>query len=79
MAKVQHQVECPDCHTPVEATRPAHIPPGVFGPTVIALIGLLRGHYRLSIRKMVALLMDLFQLPISTGGVVDVCHLLSAA
>jgi transposase len=74
-----HQVECPDCHTPVAATRPAHIPPGAFGPTVIALIGLLRGHYRLSIRKMVALLMDLFQLPISTGGVVDVCHLLSAA
>jgi transposase len=74
-----HQVECPDCHTTVQAERPAEVPLGAFGASVIALIGLLRGQYRLSIRKIVALLLDIFHLPISTGGVVDLCHLLSAA
>lgn len=74
-----HRVECPDCHSTVEAERPADVPAGAFGATVIALIGLLRGHYRLSIRKIVALLSDVFHLPISTGGVVDLCHLLNAA
>ena len=74
-----HRVECPECHTTVEAARPAEVPPGAFGATVIALIGLLRGQYRLSIRQIVALLSDLFRLPISTGGVVNLCHLLSAA
>jgi transposase len=74
-----HRVECPDCHTTVEAERPAEVPVGAFGASVIALIGLLRGQYRLSIRKIVALLMDIFHLPISTGGVVDLCCLLSAA
>jgi len=33
----------------------------------------------LSIRQIVALLMDIFHVPISTGCVVDLCHLLSAA
>lgn len=74
-----HRVECPACHTTVEAEHPAEVPVGAFGASVIALIGLLRGQYRLSIRKIVALLMDIFQLPISTGGVVDACHLLSVA
>jgi transposase len=74
-----HRVECPDCHTTVEAEHPAEVVLGAFGASVIALIGLLRGQYRLSIRKIVALLSDIFRLPISTGCVVDLCHLLSAA
>jgi transposase len=74
-----HQVACPGCHTTVEAQRPAEVPWGAFGATVIALIGLLRGTYRLSVRKIEALLTDIFHLPISTGSVVDLCHLLSAA
>jgi transposase len=74
-----HRVECPNCRTTVEAERPAGVPPGAFGPTVIALIGLLRGHYRLSIRKIAAVMTDVFHMPISTGGVVDLCHQLSVA
>ena len=74
---VEHRY--PGCHTTIAAEPPVTVPWGAFGPTVIALIGLLRGNYRLSIRKIVALLTDIFHLPISTGSVVDLCHLLSAA
>ena len=74
-----HRVACPGCQTMVEAQRPAQVPLGAFGPGLIALMGLLRAQYRLSIRKIVALLQDIFNLPVSTGSVVDQCHQLSAA
>jgi hypothetical protein len=74
-----HSVECPDCHTLVVGQRPADVPPGAFGPTVIALVGLLHGRYRLSMREIEALLADVFQLPISTGGVSAVCQVVSAS
>jgi transposase len=74
-----HSVECPHCHTTVEAERPADVPAGAFGPGVVALVGLLHGRYRLSVREIVALLLDVFHLPISPGSVIDLCRLLSAA
>jgi transposase len=74
-----HSVECPQCQTTVEAERPADVPAGAFGPGVVALVGLLHGRYRLSIREIVALLLDVFHLPISPGSVIDLCRLLSAA
>jgi transposase len=74
-----HQVDCPCCHTPVQAERPAEVPSGSFGPGVVALVGLLHGRYRLSVREIVALLLDVFHLPISPGSVIELCRLLSAA
>jgi len=74
-----HRVDCPCCHTLVQAERPAGVPNGPFGPGVVALVGLLHGRYRLSVREIVALLLDLFHLPISPGSVIELCRLLSAA
>jgi hypothetical protein len=39
------------------------VPAGAFGPQVVALVGLLHGRYRLSVREIVALLLDVFHLP----------------
>ena len=74
-----HQVVCPHCGTLVEAERPAGVPAGTFGARVVALVGLLHGRYRLSVREIVALLLDVFHLPISPGAVTDLCQLLSRA
>jgi len=74
-----HQVDCPRCHTSVQAERPAEVPNGPFGPGIVALVGLLHGRYRLSVREIVALLLDVFHLPISPGSVIELCRLLSAA
>jgi len=74
-----HRVECPACHSVVEAARPADVPTGMFGPQVIALVGLLHARYRLSVREIVALLLDIFHLTISTGSVTALCQILSAA
>lgn len=74
-----HRLACPVCQLPVSAERPTEVPAGVFGPGVVALVGLLRGRYRLSVREVVALLLEVFHLPLSPGGVIEVCQLLSAA
>lgn len=74
-----HRVSCPGCGTVVEAGRPAGVPEGAFGARLVALVGLLHGRYRLSVREIVALLLDVFGLPISPGSVIDLCQLLSRA
>jgi len=74
-----HQVTCPHCGAEVQAERPADVPPGAFGPGVVALVGLLHGRYRCSVREIVALLLDIFHLPISPGAVIDLCQVLSQA
>ena len=45
----------------------------------MALVGLLHGRYRLSVREIVALLLDIYHLPISPGAVSDLCQVLSQA
>ncbi|MBA3946388.1 MAG: IS66 family transposase [Herpetosiphonaceae bacterium] len=68
----EHQfptVTCPHCQTPVRALRPPEVPPGSFGPHLVALLALLHGRYRVSTRDLVQLLADLWQLPISLGSV----------
>jgi transposase len=74
-----HTVCCPACQTPVQAERPVAVPLGAFGPLVTALVGLLHGRYRLSTRETVALLLDLFRLPMALGSVPALCEEVSAA
>jgi transposase len=74
-----HRVTCPHCGAEVAAERPTGVPTGAFGARVVALVGLLHGRYRLSIREIVALLLDIYHLPISPGAVSELCQLLSQA
>lgn len=74
-----HTIMCHDCRELVTAPRPAAVPPGGFGARVVALISMLHGRYRISQREVVHLLADLFQFPISLGGVVACQATVSAA
>ena len=68
----EHQfptVTCPQCHTAVRGPRPAEVPPGSFGPHVVALVALLHGRCRISTREIVLVLDALWHLPISGGSV----------
>jgi len=73
------RVTCPHCGAEVAAERPADVPAGAFGARVVALVGLLHGRYRLSMREIVALLLDIYHLPLSPGAVSDLCQVLSQA
>ena len=66
-----HAVCCPGCGDLVTAQRPAHLPPGCFGPGVVALIVLMHGRFRLSHREVVAYLQMVWRLPISVGSVAN--------
>ncbi len=68
----EHQfptVTCPQCQTAVRAPRPLEVPPGSFGPQVVALVALLHGRFRISTREIVLLLEALWHLPLSGGSV----------
>ena len=68
----EHQfptLTCPHCHAQVRAEHPAEVPPGSFGPQVVALVALLHGRYRLSTRELALLLSDLWHMPLSGGSV----------
>jgi transposase len=68
----EHQfpsVTCPHCQTAVRAPRPPEVPPGSFGPHLVALVALLHGRFRISTRELVLLLEALWQLPLSVGSV----------
>jgi hypothetical protein len=72
-------VRCPACQTTVRAERPAHVPPGNFGPRLTSLVGLLNGRYRLSKREVADLLETAFGVELSVGMVVRATEQLSAA
>lgn len=74
-----HSVTCPGCGRRAEAPRPASLPPGNFGPRLTALIGLLRGRFRLSQREVANLLAEWCALPISVGMVAKLQHLVGQA
>src|SRR5579859_100626 len=74
-----HTVVCPHCQQSVRAARPAEVPPGAFGPQLTALAGLLHGRYRLSAREIVALLGDVFGIPVALGSVPRLWQDVSAA
>jgi transposase len=78
----EHQfptVTCPHGRAAVRAPRPADVPPGSFGPQVVALVALLHGRYRLSTREVALLLDDLGHIPISLGSVPAQYQTVSAA
>lgn len=74
-----HTVCCPHCRAFVAAERPADVPPGAFGPRVVALIALLHGRYRISHREVVALLQMVWLLPLSLGSVANLQQVASQA
>jgi len=68
----EHQfptLTCPHCQTAVRAERPPEVPPGSFGPQLVALVALLHGRYRVSTREVALLLNDLWHIPISLGSI----------
>jgi transposase len=68
----EHQfptVTCPHCQAAIRAPRPAEVPPGSFGPHLVALVALLHGRYRVSTRELALLLDDLWRIPISLGSI----------
>lgn len=78
----EHQfptLTCPDCHTSQRAVHPAGMPTGAFGPTVTALVAVLRGRYHLSTRAIVTLLDDVLGIPLSLGSVPRLQEAASAA
>ncbi|WP_161569320.1 IS66 family transposase [Candidatus Oscillochloris fontis] len=74
-----YTVICPCCQAWVAAERPDAVPPGAFGPRMVALIALLHGRYRISNRELVDLLRMVWQIPISVGSVCDLQQVASAA
>ena len=64
-----HTLACPQCQTVTEAVLPEGVPSGAFGPRVQALTGLLSAGYRLSKRKVQALMSDGFGISMSLGTV----------
>ena len=63
----------------MRAPRPAHVPPGAFGPQLTSLVGLLNGRYRLSKREVADLLDTAFGIEMSLGMVVRATEQLTAA
>jgi transposase len=63
-----HRVMCPGCGEVTCAKLPAGVPPGMCGPALMALIGLLTGDYNLSRRRAVRLLGDVLGIDISLGA-----------
>lgn len=70
---------CPGCGTLATGTRPPEVPPGAFGPRVVALIALLHGRYRISDRELVALMEMVWHVPLSVGSVAHLQQVASAA
>lgn len=80
VTEYQYQtVICPCCQAWVPAERPDDVPPGAFGPRLVALIALLHGRYRISNRELVDLLRMVWQIPISVGSVAQLQQVASAA
>jgi transposase len=64
-----HRVVCRRCGAASRGVLPAGVPRGASGPRLQAVIGLLGGAYRLSKRRIRAILADLLGLSVSTGMV----------
>ncbi|MDQ2806887.1 MAG: transposase [Chloroflexota bacterium] len=78
----EHQllgIACPNCAAFVYAALPPAVPPGRFGPQVVALVGLLHGRFRLSAREVVAILGTVFGVALGLGSVPACCATVRAA
>ena len=64
-----HACTCGNCGETTRAELPADVNPGGFGPRLVATIALLSGAYRMSKRLTVALLANLYGIPIALGSI----------
>lgn len=64
-----HACTCGNCGETTRAELPADVQAGGFGPRLVATVALLAGAYRLSKRLTVALLANLYGIPISIGSI----------
>ena len=76
---VIHTLDCTLCGSRTTAPLPEGVPSGAFGASVIAMVALLMGVYRLSKRSVPALMRDAFGLDMSVGAAVGCQQLASAA
>ena len=73
-----HTLACERCGCRTRGELPEGTPSGSFGSTVVATITVLLGVYGQSRRDVADLMLDMFGLPISVGGVVG-CQKIGAA
>lgn len=71
--------ECSLCQSHTPTPWPDGVPHGQFGPHLVATLAVLHGQYQLSLRQIQELAQDLWQLPLSLGGVADACSKTSQA
>jgi transposase len=74
-----HTVTCPCCGTANRGELPPEAAASMFGPNLTGLIAILMGVFRLSKRKVVALLDTCYGITLSPGSVVNVQTRVSAA
>ena len=65
---VQHVRQCQDCGALVYAPLPDEVKRRVFGPGVLAIVGILTGMLNTSKRKALAVVNEVFHVPMSLGG-----------
>jgi transposase len=66
----QHGLDCGRCGHRTVGHLPPGVPTGAFGTTVVAIIAVFMGVYRMTKRQVAELVRDMFGLPISVGAVV---------
>ena len=72
-------VACPRCGKVTPASLPPEVPRGGFGPRVQAMIGMVRGELRQSVRQASAVMTRLYHVPMSMGAVCKVQNQVSQA
>lgn len=65
---VQHYKRCKQCGEYVYQPLPDHIKRNVFGPGVLAIVGVMTGMLNTSKRKAVEVINEVFHVPMSVGG-----------
>ena len=75
----QHTLCCAQCGEKTVGKLPVGVPTGAFGPSVVAVVAVLMGAYRLSKRLVPELLHDLCGLRMSVGAAVGCQQVASAA
>ena len=65
---VMHAVECDDCGHRTRGKPPLGTPESMFGPRLLAFVGLVTGAYKLSRRDAVAFLNEVFSIRVSLGA-----------
>ena len=65
---VQHVRKCKKCGTLVYAPLPDEVRRTIFGPGVLSIVGILTGMLNTSKRKALAVMTEVFHVPMSLGG-----------